>query len=123
MVSVTMVARAMSDNDSVTTLGPAVKGEGKILVTEQMKRDTPRSSLWKLQVQKADDNPGCTTCSVEFFYNSSFPAKSWQDPASIDGEEQNKKVALLGIELTTCRSLVSHSTNCASKESVVCVNH
>ena len=29
----------------------------------------------------------------EFFYNSLFPAKLWQDPASIDGEEQNKKVA------------------------------
>ena len=33
---------------------------------------------------------------IEFFYNSLFPAKSWQDPASIDGEEQNKKVAPTG---------------------------
>ena len=32
----------------------------------------------------------------EFFYNSLFPAKSWQDPAGIDGEEQNKKVAPTG---------------------------
>ena len=29
--------------------------------------------------------------SFEFFYNSLLPAKSWQDPVSIDGEEQNKK--------------------------------
>ena len=32
--------------------------------------------------------------SIEFFYNSSFPAKSWQDPASIYGEEQNKKLPI-----------------------------
>ena len=31
---------------------------------------------------------------IEFFYNSSFPVKSWQDPTSIDREEQNKKVVL-----------------------------
>ena len=24
--------------------------------------------------------------------NSKFPAKSWQNPASIEGEEQNKKI-------------------------------
>ena len=56
--------------------------------------------------------------SIEFFYNPLFPAKSWLDPASIDGEEQNKKVALLGIEPTTSRSSVLCSANCASKESV-----
>ena len=33
------------------------------------------------------------TCrAVEFFYNSLFSAISWQNPASIDGEEQNKKL-------------------------------
>ena len=41
--------------------------------------------------------------TVEFFYNSLFPAKSWQDPASIDREEQNKKLPLLRIECTTSR--------------------
>ena len=44
--------------------------------------------------------------SIEFFSNSSFPAKSWQDSASIDGEEQNKKLPLLGIEPSTSRSSV-----------------
>ena len=39
---------------------------------------------------------GNTLYSLEFFYNSLFPAKSWQDPAIIDGEEQNKKVAPAG---------------------------
>ena len=35
-----------------------------------------------------------------FFYNSLFPAKSWQDPASIDREKQNiKNLPLLGIDL------------------------
>ena len=29
---------------------------------------------------------------IEFLHNSKFPAKSWQDPASIEGEEQNKKI-------------------------------
>ena len=33
---------------------------------------------------------------IEFFYNSSFSAKFWHNPASIDGEEQNKKLPLLG---------------------------
>ena len=28
----------------------------------------------------------------EVFYNSSISAKFWQNPASIDGEEQNKKL-------------------------------
>ena len=28
---------------------------------------------------------------IEFLHNTKFPAKSWQDPASIEGEEQNKK--------------------------------
>ena len=32
----------------------------------------------------------------KFFYNSLFPVKSWQDPASIDGEEHNKKVTPTG---------------------------
>ena len=27
----------------------------------------------------------------KFFYNSSFSAKSWQNPASIDRNEKNKK--------------------------------
>ena len=48
---------------------------------------------------------------IEFFYNSSFPAESWQDPASIDKEEHNKKVAPTGdlthnlqiISLTLCQ--------------------
>ena len=29
---------------------------------------------------------------IEFLHNSKFPAKSWQDHASIEGEEQNKKI-------------------------------
>ena len=33
----------------------------------------------------------------EFFYNLSFPAKPWQDSASIYGEEQNKKTHNLQI--------------------------
>ena len=33
---------------------------------------------------------------LEFFYNSLFSAKSWQNPASIDGGEQNKKIAPTG---------------------------
>ena len=56
--------------------------------------------------------------AVLFFYNSLFPAKSWQDPASIDGEEQNKKLPPQGIELTTSRSSVQCSTDCARQESV-----
>ena len=54
----------------------------------------------------------------EFLHNSKYPAKSWQDPASIEGEEHNKKNSLPGIEPTTSRSSVPHSANCASKESV-----
>ena len=42
--------------------------------------------------------------SFEFFYNLLFSAKSWQNPATIDGEEQNKKLPLVGIEPTTSRS-------------------
>ena len=38
---------------------------------------------------------------IEFFYNSLFLAKTWQNPTSIDGEEQNKKMPAVGIELTT----------------------
>ena len=38
-------------------------------------------------------NPKRTRCIIEFFYNSPFPAKSWQDHASIDREEQNKTIA------------------------------
>ena len=34
---------------------------------------------------------------VEFFYNSLFSAKSRQNPASIHGEEQNKKFPLWGL--------------------------
>ena len=37
---------------------------------------------------------------IEFFYNS-FTAKPWQNPASNDGEEQNKKLSLVGIEPRT----------------------
>ena len=33
-----------------------------------------------------------------FLHNSKFPAKSWQDPASIEGEGQNKKMSLPRIE-------------------------
>ena len=40
----------------------------------------------------------------EFFCNLLFSAKSWRNPASIDGEEQNKKLPLVGIEPTTSRS-------------------
>ena len=29
---------------------------------------------------------------IEFLHNSKFPAKSWQDPASTEGEKQNKKI-------------------------------
>ena len=50
---------------------------------------------------------------IELFYNSSFPAKSWQDSAGIDIEQQNKKLPLLGIEPIASRSSVSHSANCA----------
>ena len=39
--------------------------------------------------------------SIEFFYNSPFSAKSWQNPASMDKEEQNKKLPLVDIEPTT----------------------
>ena len=34
----------------------------------------------------------------EFFFISLFSAKSWQNPASIDREEQNKKLPPVGIE-------------------------
>ena len=40
------------------------------------------------------------------------------NPASIDGEEKNKKLPLLGIELTTSRPSVQCSTDCARQESV-----
>ena len=36
------------------------------------------------------------SASFEFFYNSLIPAKSWQDPASIDGQEKNKTVVSTG---------------------------
>ena len=32
----------------------------------------------------------CQADKIEFFYNSLFSAKSWQNPASIDRQEQNK---------------------------------
>ena len=32
-----------------------------------------------------------------FFYNSSISAKYWQNPASIDGEEQNEKLSQRGL--------------------------
>ena len=35
-------------------------------------------------------------CLSSFFYNSLFSAKSWQNPANIDWEEQNKKIAPTG---------------------------
>ena len=53
----------------------------------------------------------------EFLHHSKIPAKSWQDPANIEGEEQ-KKLSLPGTEPTTSRSLVPHSANWASKEFV-----
>ena len=41
----------------------------------------------------------------EFLHISKLPVKSWQDPASIEGEEQNKKkLSLPVIEPTTSRS-------------------
>ena len=30
--------------------------------------------------------------TIEFLHNSKFLAKSWQDPANIEGQEQNKKI-------------------------------
>ena len=36
-----------------------------------------------------------------FFWKWLFYVKSWQNPASIDGEEQDKKLAPVGIEPTT----------------------
>ena len=72
------------------------------------------------------------TSTIEFFYNLLFSCKSCQNPDSIDGKEQNKKLPLLGIELTTSRSSVECSTDCARQESVgkeisevsfVCVMH
>ena len=56
--------------------------------------------------------------SFEFLHNSKFPAKLCQDPAIIEGQEQNKKLSLLRIEPTTSRSSVPHSANCANKKSV-----
>ena len=56
-------------------------------------------------------------CTLEFFYNSSFPAKSWQDPASIEGKLK-LPIDLPGIEPTTCRSSVPHSTDWAREDSV-----
>ena len=56
--------------------------------------------------------------SFMFCYNSLFSAKSCQNPASIDGEEQNKKLPLLGIELTTSSLSVQWSTDYAREESV-----
>ena len=38
---------------------------------------------------------------IEFFYNLSFSAKSWENPTSIDRKEQNKKMPLVGIEPIT----------------------
>ena len=40
------------------------------------------------------------------------------NPASIEREEQNKKLSPLGIELKTSRSSVQCSTDCARQESV-----
>ena len=44
---------------------------------------------------------------------SSFPIIRYflPNPASIDGEEQNEKLPLLGNELTTSRSSVQRSPN------------
>ena len=47
---------------------------------------TGQLPIWKLNDLKVKIYD-----TFEFFYNSSFPAKSWQDPASINREEQNKK--------------------------------
>ena len=41
-------------------------------------------------------------------YNSLFSAKSRQNPASIDGQEQNKKLPPVGTEPTT--STLHHHT-------------
>ena len=49
------------------------------------------------------ESVGCIL-TFEFFYNSLFSAKSLQNPASIDEEEQNKKMRIAGIEPTTSRS-------------------
>ena len=52
--------------------------------------------------------------AIEFFYNSLFSARSWQNPASIDGKEQNKKkLPPVGIELTTSWSSIQCSTDWA----------
>ena len=52
--------------------------------------------------------------SIEFFCNLLFSAKSNQNLASIEGEEQNKKITLLVLN----HNLQIISTHCASKESV-----
>ena len=51
---------------------------------------------------------------IEFFYNSHISAKLWQNPARIDGEEQNKKnCPLLVIEPRTSWSSLWCSADCA----------
>ena len=41
---------------------------------------------------------------LEFSYNSSISAKFWQNPTSIDSEEENKKLPPVGIEPRTSGS-------------------
>ena len=60
--------------------------------------------------------------TVEFFYNSSFSGKSWQNLASIDGEEQNITLPPVRIESKTswlscqCSTEWAESTfSCQSK--------
>ena len=54
-------------------------------------------------------NPASDT--VEFFYNSLFSAKSWQNPANINRVEENKKIASVETEPTTSKSSLKCSTN------------
>ena len=51
--------------------------------------------------------------SFEFLHNSKFPAKLWQNPASIEGEEQNVHVCsfLESIEHDFMKALMIDTDN------------
>ena len=48
---------------------------------------------------------GKTKKILEVLHSSKFPAKSWQNPASIEGEEQNKKKIVPTWDWTTTHNL------------------
>ena len=50
---------------------------------------------WEIEIVEQWKRSTIST-TVEFFYNSLFSAKSWQNPASIDGKEKIKKIAPAG---------------------------